>query len=129
VVWAQGKLWRVAVASGKRRRDPVPREGHARGAQGGSLPDGRGPDRFDVKQLRWVNGRAGRERGRLLRARPPLREGPASGTPRRLTKADDRFELYPSLSRDGARVAFVTWNDDSAGSVRTLELRTGKETC
>ncbi len=60
------------------------------------------PDSFDVKQLRWVTVAPDGSRvvysalGHLY-----VKDLPA-GTPRRLTKADDRFELYPSLSRDGA---------------------------
>ena len=73
-----------AVARRRRHRqgtgDPVPREGHARGAQGGALPDGRraGPLRRQAAAL--GHGRARRKPRRLLGARPPVREGPALGS-------------------------------------------------
>ena len=86
------------------------------------------PDRFDVRQLRWAT--VSPDGGRVVYSalgRLYLKELPA-GAPRRLTKADDRFELFPSFSRDGARLVFTTWNDTSAGGVRTLELASGRET-
>ena len=49
----------------------------------------------------------------------------AAGVPRRLTTQADHFELYPSVSRDGQRVVFTTWDDDAFGSVRVLDLTEG----
>ncbi len=128
VVWAQGKLWRVAVASGDAREIPfhVKDTREVRKAIRFATPVA--PDRFDVKQLRWAS--VAPDGGRVVYSalgRLYLKELPA-GTPRRLTRAEDRFELYPSFSRDGQRLVFVTWNDEATGSVRTLDLRTGKET-
>jgi imidazolonepropionase-like amidohydrolase/Tol biopolymer transport system component len=47
---------------------------------------------------------------------------PASGggAPRPLTAADGDFQLYPSWSRDGSRIAFVSWNDQRLGEIRTV---------
>ena len=42
-----------------------------------------------------------------------------NGTPRRVTRGSD-FELYPSWSPDGRTLVYVTWNDSSYGSVRTV---------
>lgn len=40
------------------------------------------------------------------------------GTARPLTKSDGDFQLYPSWSRDGRRIVFVSWNDARLGEVR-----------
>ena len=32
------------------------------------------------------------------------------------------------MSRDGQRIAFVTWNDEAFGTVRTIDVATGRET-
>lgn len=40
--------------------------------------------------------------------------------PRPLTAPDGDFQLYPSWSRDGARIAFVSWNDQRLGEIRTV---------
>ena len=44
----------------------------------------------------------------------------AGGSPRLLTAQDGDFQLYPSWSRDGSRIAFVSWNDQRLGEIRTV---------
>ncbi|MGZ8347664.1 MAG: amidohydrolase family protein, partial [Allosphingosinicella sp.] len=44
----------------------------------------------------------------------------AGGTPRPLTAPDGDFQLFPAWSRDGSRIAFVSWNDQRLGEVRTV---------
>ncbi|HEY0044772.1 MAG TPA: amidohydrolase family protein [Allosphingosinicella sp.] len=44
----------------------------------------------------------------------------AGGTPRKLTADDGDFQLFPSWSRDGKRIAFVSWNDQRLGEIRTV---------
>jgi len=42
------------------------------------------------------------------------------GAPRLLTAADGDFQLFPAWSRDGSRIAFVSWNDARLGEIRTV---------
>jgi imidazolonepropionase-like amidohydrolase len=43
------------------------------------------------------------------------------GSPRRLTSGDEAgFELFPSWSRDGRSIAFVSWNDQRLGEIRVV---------
>src|SRR3712207_3967818 len=44
----------------------------------------------------------------------------AGGSPRKLTAEDGDFQLFPSWSRDGSRLAFVSWNDQRLGEIRTV---------
>ena len=44
----------------------------------------------------------------------------AGGTARRLTRSDDAFELFPTWSRDGRTIAYVEWNDQRLGAIRTI---------
>ncbi|HEX9954116.1 MAG TPA: amidohydrolase family protein [Allosphingosinicella sp.] len=44
----------------------------------------------------------------------------AGGSPRKLTADDGDFQLFPSWSRDGRRIAFVSWNDKRLGEIRTV---------
>jgi imidazolonepropionase-like amidohydrolase/Tol biopolymer transport system component len=128
VTWAQGRLWRVDVGTGKARDIPfhVKDTREIRRALRFEVPVA--PESFDVRQLRWTTVSPDGSRvvysalGSLY-----VRDLP-EGTPRRLTEGDDRFELFPSFSRDGERIVFVSWDDQDLGSVRTFELRTGKET-
>jgi imidazolonepropionase-like amidohydrolase/Tol biopolymer transport system component len=43
-----------------------------------------------------------------------------AGQPRALTAGDGDFQLFPSWSRDGSRIAFVSWNDARLGEIRTV---------
>ncbi|MDF1768608.1 amidohydrolase family protein [Maricaulis sp.] len=50
------------------------------------------------------------------------------GEPRRLTRDDGtRREMMPTWSADGRTIAFVTWDDEELGSVRTISARGGRE--
>ena len=51
-----------------------------------------------------------------------------NGTPRRVTKQNENFEFFPSFSRDGQSLVYVSWNDQTLGAVRKLELASGRET-
>ena len=44
----------------------------------------------------------------------------AGGSPRLLTPRDGDFQLWPNWSRDGSRIAFVSWNDARLGEIRTV---------
>lgn len=128
VAWAKGKLWRIDIASGQAGEIPfhVNDAREVRKAIRSETPVA--PDSFEVRQLRWVNVSPAGDRvvysalGQLY-----LKDLP-DGAARRLTRQTDHFELYPSFSRDGQRIVFVTWNDETLGSVRTLDVRGGSET-
>ena len=128
VVWAQGKLWRVPVKGGAPREIAfhVKDTREVRKAVRFETPVA--PDSFDVHQLRWASvSPSGGEvlysaMGHLyVRALP-------NGTPKRLTTASDRFEFFPAWSRDGKSVVFVAWNDETLGSIRSIDVKTGRET-
>jgi imidazolonepropionase-like amidohydrolase/Tol biopolymer transport system component len=44
----------------------------------------------------------------------------AGGAPRPLTPQDGDFQLWPDWSRDGRTIAFVSWNDQRLGEIRTV---------
>ena len=70
------------------------------------------PDTFDVRQLRWATVFPAGDRVVYSALGYLYVKDLPDGTPRRLTTQADHFELYPSVSRDGQRVVFATWNDD-----------------
>jgi imidazolonepropionase-like amidohydrolase/Tol biopolymer transport system component len=52
-----------------------------------------------------------------------------NGTPQRLTRdASDHFEYDPSWSRDGRRIAFVSWSDEGLGNIHTVRANGGRST-
>ncbi len=87
-------------------------------------------DKFDVKMLRDVhiapdgNKVVFESMGHIYTR--TLKNGKAIGKPKRLTKQSSHFELNPSFSRDGKKIVYATWNDQSLGQIRVVSSRGGK---
>ncbi|MBS0197474.1 MAG: PD40 domain-containing protein [Planctomycetes bacterium] len=78
------------------------------------------PAEFDVKLLQNVSVRPdGKQVAYSALGHVYVRDLP-EGAPKRLTAQNDRFEFMPAYSRDGASIAFATWNDDELGSIRVV---------
>ncbi|MEO8383809.1 MAG: amidohydrolase family protein [Betaproteobacteria bacterium] len=128
VVWAKGKIWRVDPFTKTAKEIPFHVKDTRDVRQALRVETPVAPDQFDVHQLRWVNVSPQGDKviysalGVLYVRTLP------NGTPQRLTTQQDHFEFHPQFSRDGKRIVFTTWNDAKLGSVRTLELASGKET-
>lgn len=129
VLWAKGKLWRVDPFKRSAAEIPFHVKDQREVREALRQPQVVAPDSFAVKQLRWVavapdGGRAVYSAlGQLY-----LKDLRADAAPRRLTQRSDGFEFFPSFSRDGRELVFVTWNDEKLGSVRKLDLASGRET-
>ncbi|MEM8771724.1 MAG: amidohydrolase family protein [Pseudomonadota bacterium] len=48
-----------------------------------------------------------------------------NGSPRRLTRGGEGFEFFPSWSRDGRRIAYVSWTDEELGEVKVVSASGG----
>lgn len=129
VAWAQGKIWRIDPARGSAAEIPFHVTDTREVRTALRVPQAVAPDRFAVHQLRSVNVSPDGQRvvysalGHLY-----LKDLKSDARPRRLTTADNRFEFFPSFSRDGKELVFVAWNDQQLGSVRKLHLDSGRET-
>jgi len=126
VFWAGGKIQRIDVASKQVTNIPFHVKSTRRVQEAVRFPVEVAPKNFDVKMLRWVktspNGKqvAYQALGYIY-----LKDLP-NGTPRRLTKQTDAFEFYPSWSRDGKSIVYVTWSDEKFGSVRVAPASGGE---
>ena len=49
-----------------------------------------------------------------------IRDASGNAAPRPLTAQDGDFQLWPSWSRDGRSIAFVSWNDERMGEIRIV---------
>ncbi|MGY8688193.1 MAG: amidohydrolase family protein, partial [Verrucomicrobiales bacterium] len=80
------------------------------------------PDTFPTRMLRWV--RVSPDQTKVVfQALGHLYTKPLpNGTAKRITSQSDHFEFCPSFSRDGKELVYTTWNDDSLGQVRVLNL-------
>ncbi len=79
------------------------------------------PDSFTTRMPRFASVSPDGSRvafetlGRLY-----VRDLAGNGAPRPLTAADGDFQSFPSWSRDGSRIVFVSWNDQRLGEIRTI---------
>jgi imidazolonepropionase-like amidohydrolase/Tol biopolymer transport system component len=119
VIWGEGRIWRVDVASGKGQ--PVPFTASVEQTINEALrfPQKVHPDEFPVRMLRDVRvSPDGRlvlysALGHLYTRNLP------DGSPQRLTN-DDRFEFFPAFSADGQWIVYATWSDAEFGRIRLV---------
>jgi imidazolonepropionase-like amidohydrolase/Tol biopolymer transport system component len=133
VFWAGGKLHRAGVHTGEVREIPFRVATTRTVIEPLRFPVEVAPESFEVKMVRWAevapdhraSGDGGRGRavfqalGRIW-----IKDLP-DGEPRRLTRQEDHFELYPSWSRDGRYVVYATWDDRELGAIRVAPAGSG----
>jgi imidazolonepropionase-like amidohydrolase/Tol biopolymer transport system component len=126
VIWGEGKIWRVDVATGQDQQVPFTAKIEQTLNEAVRFPQKIHTDEFPVRMLRDVRTSPDGKTvvysalGRLYVKSLP------DGTPRRLIPAGkspaDRgpFEFYPSYSRDGQWIVYATWSDTDFGRVRVV---------
>ncbi|HVR43834.1 MAG TPA: amidohydrolase family protein [Thermoanaerobaculia bacterium] len=126
VFWSGGKIRRVDVASGEIGEIPFRVTGEREVFEALRFPVEVAPETFPVRMLRWVEV-APRGDQVVYSAMGHLwtRELP-NGTPRRLTRQNEHFEYYPSFSRDGRSIVYVSWDDEGLGAIRVVPARGGE---
>jgi imidazolonepropionase-like amidohydrolase/Tol biopolymer transport system component len=129
VVWAEGRIWRVDPFKGTAAEIPFHVKDTRELREPMRYAQTVAPDRFAVRQLRGAQ--VSPDGKRVVYAAlgslyvKELQEGSA---PRRLTKQNESFEFAPSWSRDGKSIVYATWRDDTQGTVRRLDIASGRET-
>jgi imidazolonepropionase-like amidohydrolase/Tol biopolymer transport system component len=120
VFWAKGRIRRVNADGSGAREIPFAID-DTRGLIDGPHPQiAVAPDRFSTAMPRFATvSPDGRQvvfesLGKLWLK--PL----AGGAARRLTRDGDGFELFPSWSRDGKQLVFVSWTDEGLGRLRVI---------
>ena len=115
--WAKGKLWKINVQSKSTVEIPFNAKVKQTIADAVRFPQDVAPEKFDVKMLRWVTVSPDQKSvmyaslGKLwIRPLP-------GGTPRRLTKDEKNFEMFPGFSPDGRWITYATWSDLEMGAI------------
>jgi imidazolonepropionase-like amidohydrolase/Tol biopolymer transport system component len=122
VIWAQGRINSVDVASGRATNIPFTARIRQTITNAVRTPQRVAPDSFDVKMLRWVTVSPDQRRvvytslGKLW-----VKELP-NGAPRRVTSDARNSELFPSWSPDGRSLVYSSWDEDSLGAIRVVAL-------
>ena len=126
IFWAGGKINRLDIASGQTSVIPFTISTQKKVQKALRFKQNLDQDQFEVKMLRNVQISPNGKRvvfealGKLW-----IRNLP-DGKPKRLTKQDDHFELFPQWSRDSKKLVYTTWDDHRQGSVRLVNARNGR---
>lgn len=126
VVWAQGKLWRVDMASGQAANIPFSAQVEQAVAQPLRFEQPLEGDSFQPRMIRDVatspDGRTlvFHAVGKLWKKTLP------DGRPERLGTDDVHAEYQPSFSPDGRKLLYTTWSDAGMGAIHELDLASGQ---
>jgi len=121
ITWAAGKIHRISAATGQATEIPFRVKGTRAMATAQRFATEVAPAEFDIKMLRDVRvSPMGDKVAFQALGHIYVRDlaAPAGTISRRLTDSSDEFEFFPTWSRDGTRIAFVSWNDKKMGSVK-----------
>ena len=126
VFWAGGGIKRVDVASKRVADIPFRVTGTRRIEDAVRFTQEVAPRTFETRMLRFaeVSPRGDRVVFEAL-GHLWLRDM-AGGQPRRLTRQNDHWELYPSWSRDGRQIVYTSWSDRDLGAVRVVNASGGE---
>ena len=125
VLWAQGKLWRVDMASGKASNVPFRASVEQTVAAPLRFEQKIDEGSFTPKMIRDVATSADGKTlvfhavGQLWRKRLP------DGRPERLTSNDGVYEYQPSFSQDGRKLLYTAWSDAGMGAIYVRDANGG----
>ncbi len=122
VIWAEGGLWRVDVATGAPTAIPFRAHVAQRLLPLRRTPQSVADDAFDVKVVRWPQLTQDGGTAVFCALGRLWRRDVASGAVERITAADDELEFAPWLARDGRTIVYVTWNDERGGRVKSVRI-------
>ncbi len=128
VVWAEGKIWRVDPFKGSAAEIPFHVKDTRELREPMRYAHAVAPDQFAVRQLRGAQVSPDGKRVVYSALGSLYVKDLPEGKPRRLTKQTEAFEFAPSWSRDGKSLVYATWRDDTQGSIRRLDIASGKDT-
>jgi imidazolonepropionase-like amidohydrolase/Tol biopolymer transport system component len=125
VFWAGGKIRRVDLDSKLSAIIPVHVRTEKKIQSALRFPVEVCPDEFDAKMLRWAQMSPDESKIVFQALGHLYVKDPKTGEQRRLTAQNDHFEFYPSFSRDGRQIVYVTWDDQKLGSIRIVSVDGG----
>lgn len=130
VIWAGGKIQKIAVSTGEASIIPMQVEVKHHMAQTVQVTNEVSPKTFEPKVLRDVVTSPD-DKTIVFNALGQLYQvstaalGTKDANPKRLTN-DQVLEYEPAFSPDGSKVVYVTWSDADLGSIRTVDLNSGR---
>ena len=117
IFWSGGKILRLPVAGGEAREIAFQVNDDRVVANSLHPQIEVAPAAFDTRMVRWAQTSPD-GRSIVFESLGKLWLKPAAGgEARRLTRGEGTFEAWPSWSRDGRSIAFVSWSDRELGRV------------
>ncbi|QHQ40646.1 amidohydrolase family protein [Microbulbifer hydrolyticus] len=130
IVWSGGKFLRINADGSSQDQGAREIVAHIKTdkkvADAVRFPVDVAPEQFDVKMIRWAQKSPNGEQIAFQALGKIYIQDVDSGERRRLTRQDEHFEFYPSWSRDGKQITYVTWDDEALGQVRVVSARNGR---
>ncbi|MCW8125401.1 amidohydrolase family protein [Microbulbifer halophilus] len=126
IVWSNGKFQHIDADDGDIEEITAHISVDKKVADAVRFPVDVAPETFDVKMIRWAQKSPDGEQVAFQALGKIYIQDADSGERRRLTRQDDHFEFYPSWSRDGRQITYVTWDDEELGHVRAVSARSGR---
>ncbi|WP_144393365.1 amidohydrolase family protein [Pleionea sediminis] len=125
VIWAGGKIHKVDAKSGQHKTLPMEIQVEKKITNALRFNVDVAPESFDVKMIRWAQKSPDGEKIAYQALGKIYIRDIDSGKRERLTSQNDHFEYFPTFSRDGESIAYVTWDDKKLGSVRVADADGG----
>ncbi|MEO2279172.1 amidohydrolase family protein [Pseudoalteromonas pernae] len=126
IFWAGGKIHKLDVDSGESAEIAFEVETTKSIQKAVRFTQELDTPEFDVKMLRNVQVSPDGETAIFEAMGHIYKRDLESGKIKRLTSQDEHFEFFPTFSRDGKQIAYVTWDDEKQGSVRVVSARSGR---
>ncbi len=123
--WADGRIHRLDAGTGEVAEIPFRVRTTRQVVDALRFPVEVHPETFRTRMLRWVQVSPNGDRALFGALGYVWLKDLPDGEPRRLTRQDDHLEYYPSFSRDGESVVYVSWDDAELGAVRIAPARPG----
>jgi imidazolonepropionase-like amidohydrolase/Tol biopolymer transport system component len=127
VIWGQGKIWKVDVATKQATNIPFTVNARHKFAETVRFQQEVAPEQIEVKAIRQATTSPDGKTLVFNAAGYLYQMNLPKGKPQRLTKDSD-FEYEPSFSKNGKELLYVTWNDTELGAIYKLNLSTGIKT-
>ncbi len=124
VFWSKGKIHKVNVATAEVTNIPFQANTTIKIADAIKFDYDVAPDEFNVHVIKQVVTSPDKKTivfnalGQLYTMKLP------NGTPKRLTNSTD-FEFEPSFSPNGNEIVYVTWNDETLGTINKVNINGG----
>jgi imidazolonepropionase-like amidohydrolase/Tol biopolymer transport system component len=125
VIWGQGKIWKVEVATGEAEEIPFKATAKHRFQETVRFQNNAYDEQFTAKVIRHAVTSPDEQMLVFSAVGHLWKKDLPDGQPTRLTDDTD-FEFEPAFSADGKTLAYVSWNDENMGAIHLLDLASGQ---